>query len=113
MAARISSPNDHLNGVRRNVCVELPILLLDCYRSQGASHSIAAIVAILTSKPSAKSSLRLVKAYRVCLQKYEDNPTKAKESCGVYREALHDLAPPHDRRTIGEMLDRLFLEKER
>jgi hypothetical protein len=85
-------------------------LLLDCYRSQGASHSIAAI---LTSKPSAKSSLRLVKAYRVCLQKYEDNPTKAKESCGVYREALHDLAPPHDRRTIGEMLDRLFLEKER
>jgi hypothetical protein len=110
MAARISSPNDHLNGVRRNVCDELPILLLDCYRSQGASHSIAAI---LTRKHSAKSSLRLVKAYRVCLQKYEDNPTKAKESCGVYREALHDLAPPHDRRTIGEMLDRLFLEKER
>jgi hypothetical protein len=60
-----------------------------------------------------KELAELVKAYRVCLQKYEDNPTKAKESCGVYRDAIHDLAPTHDRRTIGEALDRLFLEKER
>jgi hypothetical protein len=60
-----------------------------------------------------KELAELVKAYRVCLQKNEDNPTKAKENCGVYREALQDLVQAKDRRTIGQALDRFFLmEKE-
>jgi uncharacterized protein YqeY len=59
-----------------------------------------------------KELAELVKSYRVCLQKYEDNPSKAKESCGVYRDAIHDLAQTNDRRTIGEILDRIFLSEK-
>jgi hypothetical protein len=35
----------------------------------------------------------MVKLYRVCLQKNEDSPMKAKENCGMYKEAIQDLAP--------------------
>ncbi len=33
----------------------------------------------------------LLKSYRLCLQKYEDNPTKAKANCSVYNQALHEI----------------------
>ena len=34
---------------------------------------------------------KLLKAYRQCLQKYEDNPTKAKENCSIYTHALREI----------------------
>jgi hypothetical protein len=49
----------------------------------------------------------MVKLYRVCLQKNEDNPVKAKENCAVYREAIRDLAPDNMRTIVGEVLDRI------
>jgi hypothetical protein len=55
-----------------------------------------------------KELIELVKSYRLCLQKYEDHPGKAKESCGTYREAIHELAPSYERRSIAEMLERLL-----
>ena len=33
----------------------------------------------------------LVKLYRVCLQKNEENPVKARENCGMYKDAVRDL----------------------
>jgi len=33
----------------------------------------------------------IVKAYRLCLQKYEAEPAKAKENCAVYTQALHEI----------------------
>lgn len=35
--------------------------------------------------------VQLVKAYRLCLAKYEGDPEKAKESCSVYTQALHEI----------------------
>lgn len=49
----------------------------------------------------------MVKLYRVCLQKNEDNPVKAKENCAVYKEAIRDLAPDNMRTILAEVLDRL------
>ncbi|MEO6308109.1 MAG: hypothetical protein ABIO96_13400 [Nitrospiraceae bacterium] len=49
----------------------------------------------------------IVKLYRVCLQKNEDNPVKAKENCGMYKDAIRDLAPDNMRTIVAEMLDRL------
>jgi hypothetical protein len=49
----------------------------------------------------------IVKLYRVCLQKNEDNPVKAKENCGLYKDAIRDLAPDNMRTIVAEMLDRL------
>ena len=49
----------------------------------------------------------LVKLYRACLQKYEDTPVKAKENCGMYRDAIRDLAPDNMRTIVGEVLDRM------
>lgn len=49
----------------------------------------------------------IVKLYRVCLQKNEDNPVKARENCGMYRDAIRDLAPDNLRTIIAEMLERL------
>jgi hypothetical protein len=39
----------------------------------------------------------MVKLYRGCLQKNEDNPVKARENCAVYKEAIRDLAPDNMR----------------
>ena len=49
----------------------------------------------------------IVKLYRVCLQKNEDNPVKAKENCGMYKDAIRDLAPDNMRTIVAEMLERL------
>jgi len=49
----------------------------------------------------------MVKLYRVCLQKNEDNPAKARESCGLYKDAIRDLAPDNMRTIVAEVLDRL------
>jgi hypothetical protein len=55
-----------------------------------------------------KEVAELLKLYRLCLQKNEDNPTKAKENCAPYREAIQDLAPPDQRNSIGRFLERLL-----
>ncbi len=49
----------------------------------------------------------MVKLYRICLQKNEDNPVKARENCGMYKDAIRDLAPDNMRTIVGEVLDRL------
>ena len=47
------------------------------------------------------------KLYRMCLQKNEDNPVKAKENCGTYKDAIRDLAPDNMRTIVAEVLDQL------
>lgn len=49
----------------------------------------------------------MVKLYRICLQKNEDNPVKAKESCGMYKDAIRDLAPDNMRTIVAEVLNQL------
>ena len=49
----------------------------------------------------------MVKLYRVCLQKNEDNPVKARENCGMYKDAIRDLAPDNTRTIVAEILERL------
>ena len=49
----------------------------------------------------------MVKLYRICLQKHEDNPVKAKESCGMYKDAIRDLAPDNMRTIVAEVMDRV------
>ncbi|MGH7207574.1 MAG: hypothetical protein ACREI2_15355, partial [Nitrospiraceae bacterium] len=34
---------------------------------------------------------QLLKAYRACLERYEQTPVRAKEHCGLYAKALHDI----------------------
>jgi hypothetical protein len=59
-----------------------------------------------------KEVAELLKSYRMCLQKNEDYPDKAKANCGPYRDAIQDLAPPDQKNSIGSFLERL-LGKER
>jgi len=49
----------------------------------------------------------IVKLYRMCLQKNEDNPWQARENCGMYKEAIRDLAPDNMRTIVAEVLDGL------
>ena len=49
----------------------------------------------------------MVKLYRVCLQKNEESPVKARENCGLYKDAIRDLAPDNMRTIVAEVLDRL------
>lgn len=68
------------------------------------------------SKSAAETAIyrevaEMVKLYRICLQKNEDNPVKARESCGMYKDAIRDLAPDNMRTIVAEVLDRLR-EKE-
>jgi len=49
----------------------------------------------------------MVKLYRICLQKHEENPLKAKENCGMYKDVIRDLAPDNMRTIVGEVLDGL------
>lgn len=49
----------------------------------------------------------MAKLYRICLQKNEENPVKAKENCGMYKEAIRDLAPDSMRTIVGEVPDQL------
>jgi hypothetical protein len=37
----------------------------------------------------------LLRAYRVCLGKYQDDPPKAKEYCGPYTQRLRELEITH------------------
>ncbi|HEY6261899.1 MAG TPA: hypothetical protein VIW47_09915 [Nitrospiraceae bacterium] len=64
------------------------------------------------SKDAAETAIyrevaEMVKLYRVCLQKNEDSPIKAKENCGMYKDAIRDLAPDNSRTIVAEILDRL------
>ncbi len=62
------------------------------------------------SKNAAESAIsrevaEMVKLYRLCLQKNEDNPVKARENCGMYKEAIRDLAPDNVRTVVGEVMN--------
>ncbi|MFO0706033.1 MAG: hypothetical protein U0412_04180 [Nitrospira sp.] len=37
----------------------------------------------------------LLKAYRLCLAKYQDEPPKAKEMCGPYTQSLREIEVRH------------------
>ena len=37
----------------------------------------------------------LLKAYRLCLAKYQDDPPKAKEMCGPYTQSLREIEVRH------------------
>ncbi len=37
----------------------------------------------------------LLKAYRLCLGKYQDDPPKAKEMCGPYTQTLREIEVRH------------------
>lgn len=37
----------------------------------------------------------LLKAYRLCLAKYQDDPPKAKEICGPYTQSLREIEVKH------------------
>jgi hypothetical protein len=50
----------------------------------------------------------MLRSYRQCLEKYEEDPVKAKEKCEVYRKTVYDLAP----KGVSERRERL-LEKQR
>ena len=49
----------------------------------------------------------LVKLYRLCLQKHEDTPTKAKENCVMYKDAIREFAPDNLRTILAELLNGL------
>ncbi len=49
----------------------------------------------------------MVKLYRMCLQKNEEAPAKAKENCGLYKDAIRDLAPDNMRTVVAEVMERL------
>lgn len=49
----------------------------------------------------------LVKVYRLCLQKNEEDPAKAREQCSLYRDAIRDLSPDAQKSIVAELLDRL------
>jgi hypothetical protein len=64
------------------------------------------------SKDAAETAIyrevaEMVKLYRVCLQKNEDSPVKARENCSMYKDAIRDLTPDSMRTFVAELLDRL------
>ena len=68
--------------------------------------------ACVTQREEETASIRqevaeLVKLYRLCLQKNEENPAKAREHCGLYRDAIRDLSPDGQKSIVSELLDRL------
>lgn len=66
----------------------------------------------LASRRAAEAAIyrevaEMAKLYRLCLQKNEDSPVKARENCGLYKDAIRDLAPDNMRTIVAEVLDRL------
>ena len=55
-----------------------------------------------------KEARTMVSLYRKCLQRYEGDPTKAKENCALYREAMQELAPPEQRSSLSHAFDRVL-----
>ena len=51
-----------------------------------------------------KEVAEMAKLYRQCLQKNEENPEKAKANCGLYKEAMQDLAPAQKKSIIADVL---------
>lgn len=49
----------------------------------------------------------IVKLYRLCLQKNEETPAKARDNCGIYKEAIKELAPEGQKSIVADLLDRL------
>jgi hypothetical protein len=37
--------------------------------------------------------VELLKLHRLCLKKYEDDASEAREHCSIYQDAIHDLMP--------------------
>ena len=67
---------------------------------------------MLASRKAAETAIyrevaEMAKLYRLCLQKNEDSPVKARENCGLYKDAIRDLAPDNMRTIVAEVLDRL------
>ena len=77
--------------------------------SFGASSNDADMLASRRAAETAiyREVAEMAKLYRVCLQKNEDSPVKARENCGLYKDAIRDLAPDNMRTIVAEVLDRL------
>jgi hypothetical protein len=53
-----------------------------------------------------KEVAEVAKLYRICLQKNEETPEKAKANCAMYKEAVQDLAPAQRKSIIADVLGR-------
>jgi len=65
-----------------------------------------------SDRKAAETSIRgevaeIVKLYRLCLQKNEETPAKARDNCGIYKDAIKELAPEGQRSIVADLLDRL------
>ena len=78
-----------------------------CFSFGGGSDSETTASKSASESAVYQEVAEMVKLYRICLQKNEENPIKAKENCGVYKDAIRDLAPDNMRTIMGEVLDRL------
>ena len=83
------------------------VMLPGCISFGGASDSDTRASRNAAENAVYREVAELVKLYRLCLQKNEDTPAKARENCGMYREAIRDLAPDNMRTIVGEVLDRM------
>ena len=111
-----SERRDGSGGLRACVkCMRFPIILLGAIGLAGLPGclSIGGAESSKTkeSRNAAESAIyqevaEMVKLYRICLQKNEENPVKARDSCGMYRDAIRDLAPDNMRTIVGEVLER-------
>jgi hypothetical protein len=76
-----------------------------CFASNETSGTEASRTTAETAMD--REMAELVKLYRLCLQKNEDNPAKAKESCGMYKEAIREFSPDNLKSIVAELLNGL------
>jgi hypothetical protein len=88
-----------LNAVKTGIL--LMLLALPGCLNFGSSDSHKAASA--TDKEVAE----MAKLYRMCLQKNEETPEKAKANCAMYKEAVQDLAPAQKKSIIADVLGRI------
>ena len=79
-----------------------------CSCNQGVYHSTLGMPSVAANgrMPRPGANWRNCRSSIECLQKNEDNITKARENRAMYREAIHDLIPADQRDSLVGVLDR-------
>jgi hypothetical protein len=106
-SARVGACGKFVRALRLLLGVVVLAGLPGCFSFGGSGDSDTKASKNVAETAIYREVAEMVKLYRICLQKNEDNPVKAKESCGLYKDAIRDLAPDNMRTIVAEVLDRL------
>ena len=91
----VSSSSTHHDGDIVPIALVKRALIVGLMLTVSACHYYEEYRVLKSTADLQDEKAELLKAYRLCLAKYQDEPPKAKEMCGPYTQSLREIEVRH------------------